>query len=200
MAQRITDKNIQAVVQAGESEELEYKAVLPPPDTLARLISAFANTRGGSIILGLEGNKRVPGVSYARARNHYERACNLVSPCPHTALYRVSYRGKQVVVVDVEPSHEGPVAVGGTILTRVGDSVRPAESQNVLSLIKSDTKHRGELAAQEAVARRLAEQSKMLEEIRQHQVMTARLRNRLPDLIVGALLGAILGAILGFLL
>jgi predicted HTH transcriptional regulator len=36
-----------------ESELLEYKAVLPPAATVAQLICAFANTKGGAIVLGV---------------------------------------------------------------------------------------------------------------------------------------------------
>lgn len=36
-----------------ESELLEYKAVLPPAGTIAQLICAFANTKGGAIVLGV---------------------------------------------------------------------------------------------------------------------------------------------------
>jgi len=36
-----------------ESEVLEYKAVLPPSATIAQLVCAFANTKGGAIVLGV---------------------------------------------------------------------------------------------------------------------------------------------------
>jgi predicted HTH transcriptional regulator len=36
-----------------ESELLEYKAVLPPAATIAQLVCAFANTKGGAIVLGV---------------------------------------------------------------------------------------------------------------------------------------------------
>ena len=43
-----------------ESEQLEYKAVLPPAATVAQLISSFANTNGGAIVLGVvEDGKEV---------------------------------------------------------------------------------------------------------------------------------------------
>jgi predicted HTH transcriptional regulator len=36
-----------------ESEQLEYKAVLPPAATIAQLIGSFANANGGAIVLGV---------------------------------------------------------------------------------------------------------------------------------------------------
>ena len=38
-----------------ESEQLEYKAVLPPAATVAQLIGSFANTKGGAIVLASSG-------------------------------------------------------------------------------------------------------------------------------------------------
>ncbi len=35
------------------SQQLEYKAVLPPAATIAQIICAFANTEGGAIVLGV---------------------------------------------------------------------------------------------------------------------------------------------------
>jgi predicted HTH transcriptional regulator len=48
-----------------ESEFLEYKAVLPPAATIAQLISAFANTKGGAIVLGVadQGKITINGLS-----------------------------------------------------------------------------------------------------------------------------------------
>jgi predicted HTH transcriptional regulator len=37
-----------------ENEKVEYKYLVPPPKSLARLIASFANTEGGKIIFGVK--------------------------------------------------------------------------------------------------------------------------------------------------
>jgi predicted HTH transcriptional regulator len=48
----IAQETLQRIGQP-ESEQLEYKAVLPPAATIAQLVCAFANTKGGAIVLGV---------------------------------------------------------------------------------------------------------------------------------------------------
>ena len=48
----ISDEVINLLKQ-DENKTLEFKAVLPPSRNIAQMISAFANTNGGVIILGV---------------------------------------------------------------------------------------------------------------------------------------------------
>ena len=48
---RITIDNLSSYPLNGESEIIEFKRSIPPRiDVIGRIISAFANTKGGSII------------------------------------------------------------------------------------------------------------------------------------------------------
>jgi predicted HTH transcriptional regulator len=46
-------KEVVEIIGQAEGPQLEYKAVLPPSKNIAQLISAFANTDGGYIVLGV---------------------------------------------------------------------------------------------------------------------------------------------------
>lgn len=68
----ITNEVAQIIGQE-ESSTLEYKAVLPPSRNIAQLISSFANTEGGYIILGVSDNLEINGLSedfYANTITH----------------------------------------------------------------------------------------------------------------------------------
>jgi predicted HTH transcriptional regulator len=69
-----------------ESERLEYKAVLPPAATVAQLIAAFANAKGGAIVLGVFDNGKgilINGLSDEfRSVQITRKAIDLLSPQP----------------------------------------------------------------------------------------------------------------------
>ena len=50
----------------GESESVEFKAVLPPSKSIARILCGLANTNGGALVLGVEdssGEAKLIGLS-----------------------------------------------------------------------------------------------------------------------------------------
>jgi hypothetical protein len=106
-----------------ESEQLEYKAVLPPAATVAQLIGSFANTNGGGIVLGVvEDGKEVliNGLSDEfRAVQITRKAIDLLSPPPAVSYDYVVHQGKRLFVIDVKRS-DAEVSLGGKVYVRVG--------------------------------------------------------------------------------
>lgn len=104
-----------------EGERLEYKAVLPPAATVAQLIGSFANTKGGTVVLGVVeiGNKvLINGLSDEfRAVQITRKAIDLLSPPPTVTYDYVVYQGKRIFVIDVKKS-DTPVSLGGKIYAR----------------------------------------------------------------------------------
>src|SRR5581483_5912587 len=87
-----------------ESELLEYKAVLPPAATVAQLICAFANTKGGAIVLGVVENGKqviVNGLSDEfRAVQITRKAIDLLSPAPAVHYDYIVHQGKRLFVIE----------------------------------------------------------------------------------------------------
>lgn len=109
-----------ALVGQPESETLEYKAVLPPSRNIAQLISSFANTKGGYIILGVLDNYEVNGLSgdfHANAITH--KAIDMLSPLPVIYYQYVLYQGKKLYVIKIDKS-VSPIILEGKIYKRVG--------------------------------------------------------------------------------
>jgi len=107
-----------------ESEQLEYKAVLPPAATVAQLIGSFANAKGGAIVLGVaEDGKEllINGLGDEfRAVHITRKAIDLLSPPPTVKYDYVVHQGKRLFVIDVKKS-EAPVSLGGKVYARTGD-------------------------------------------------------------------------------
>jgi hypothetical protein len=106
-----------------ESEQLEYKAVLPPAATVAQLIGSFANSQGGALVLGVVEDGKdilINGLSDEfRAVQITRKAIDLLSPPPIVKYDYVVHQGKRLFVIDVEKS-DAPVLLGGKIYSRTG--------------------------------------------------------------------------------
>ncbi len=132
------EKEVAGLIGQPESVSLEYKAVLPPAATLSRIISAFANTEGGFIVLGVaedDGTLRINGLSdefHAVSITH--KAVDLLSPRPNVNYQYVLRDGKRLFVIKVETS-DVPVVVGGREYVRVGanSQLKQGEVQKSIS-------------------------------------------------------------------
>jgi hypothetical protein len=119
------EKEVKELIGQPESVNLEYKAVLPPAATVARLICSFANTEGGFIVLGIaqdDGALRFNGLSdefHAVPITH--KAVDLLSPRPIVNYQYVLRQGKRLFVIKVDKS-DIPVVLGGREYVRVGDT------------------------------------------------------------------------------
>lgn len=122
-------KDLSAIIGSPESEQLEYKAVLPPARSLAQMIAAFANSQGGVIVLGVNdgsGVVKITGLSedfHANGVTH--KALDLLIPKPEVRYEYITQEGKRLYVIQVEKSHS-TIAVENKIYVRKGH-------QNVLS-------------------------------------------------------------------
>src|SRR5688572_24338399 len=118
------EKEVIQLIGQPESAALEYKAVLPPSKNIAQLISAFANTDGGYIVLGVSDGMEINGLSddfHATTITH--KAIDHLIPQPKVYYQYIIYKSKKLYVIKVEKSHE-PIAVEGKIYKRFGASVR----------------------------------------------------------------------------
>lgn len=123
------------LLQRHEGKQLEFKRDLSSPVHVLRTITAFANSAGGTLLIGVEDKSRaVRGVK--DAMNTQERLANIIStgiaPPLMPAIEVLPWRKESVIAVEVFPSYSCPhyvVAVGmeqGTYI-RVGASNRKAD-------------------------------------------------------------------------
>ena len=55
------DADIRDLVGLGETESVEFKVGTVSPAMLARVVSAFANTSGGKILIGVDERRGIVG-------------------------------------------------------------------------------------------------------------------------------------------
>ncbi|PIF45320.1 putative DNA-binding protein [Chryseobacterium sp. 52] len=132
-------KDFSEILDTPESEILEYKAVLPPARSLAQMIASFANSNGGTIVLGVHsanGEIKITGLSedfHANSVTH--KALDLLLPKPDIKYEYISYKGKRLYVIQTKKL-ASPVTLENKIYTRKGSQIvltNPEIKQNKLN-------------------------------------------------------------------
>lgn len=120
---RITRENIIQYFRDGESDTIEFKRTVPPRlETIERIISAFANTKGGSIIFGYdEQENKVIGISQLQVEQ-LENGVEKFKSGIQYSIYPVEVDDKIVAVLDVEKSHTATY-FNGVAYIRKGDRI-----------------------------------------------------------------------------
>ena len=69
--------NLQKIIGSAESTTIEWKESLSETDDIIKTIAAFANTEGGTIIVGVSDTGRWKGVTVGKAtiENFTETVC-----------------------------------------------------------------------------------------------------------------------------
>jgi len=94
----------------GEGENLEYKFEVNSGRKIAATISAFSNTTGGSILIGVKDNGTVAGVRIEEELYVLDAAANLYcKPEVTLQLKRWEIKGKMVLEAFVPESKNKPV-------------------------------------------------------------------------------------------
>lgn len=205
----MTPEDVARLIARGENEQVEFKSSIPAPPDLAREIASLANTKGGTLVLGVSEPGEVVGIDEHRARELIASAQRYLSKPLPVAVNHLHVHGHPVVVARVDPSPDLVAASGGYYgrgpqahevkwdsATRQSrprrDTVRPLSAEEIIarvSALDSNTEAVNKLS--EAVAT----QTKTIDQLRQDFDKA----NAPWKKIVIALVGAAFGALLKYL-
>ena len=146
----MTLQDLTRLVSLGEGPHLEFKRKSPQPERIAKEIIAFANTRGGRLLLGIDDDGTIHGVRDAEEEEYalhvsLEKHCRPIVPV-ETERVAVS-RKRDVIVVVVRESSEKPHFVvnngsaSKTAYVRVEDMSIEASREKV-RLMRAETRPR----------------------------------------------------------
>lgn len=115
------------LISQGESERLELKPKLPVDNVAARTLSAFANTSGGTLILGVGSQGNIIGLTETEVNRAVVRLHNIASSLFSwpTDYGSFDLNGRHLVYVTVSkaPAHLTPVTTSdGTAYLRQGNA------------------------------------------------------------------------------
>lgn len=105
--------DVKNLAQTGEGEFLEFKRTIPSAAKIAREIAAFANTRGGTLLIGVDDDKTLIGVDGYQEEEFLlkKAATELCSPEVKIDVELVHFGKKDLLVIHVPEVLEKPVFV-----------------------------------------------------------------------------------------
>jgi predicted HTH transcriptional regulator len=134
-----TPKGIESIIRGGESITVEFKRSMPPSAELAQAMSAFANSEGGILLIGVEDDGTVvgvPGYRVPQAIEELEKTAEsvLFEPIDFN-VSKIEGRWVLWVLIPRAPTHLYPIRTAdGRIYVREGGSVEKKTSDQVPSL------------------------------------------------------------------
>lgn len=151
-------RQLLGLIAEGEGKTLEFKRGLPQDERVARTLCAFANTRGGLLLVGVDDRGAVVGAPRPKSSAEQLRyvANALLEPPLSVQVASVEVEGRRVVVCSVPLSpgrpHAARRAAGpAEIVVRVGSSNRAASG----AALRRIGKERASAAQLDALGRKV---------------------------------------------
>lgn len=139
--------DVKNLASTGEGTFLEFKRTIPSAGKIAREIAAFANTNGGTLLIGVDDDKSLIGVDGYQEEEFLlnEAARKLCRPAVDISIEIVHFGERDLLVIRVPECEEKPVFVdsqkGSTVYVRDRDQNKVASKERVQIL---ERKHSGE--------------------------------------------------------
>ncbi len=128
-----------------ESAHLEFKSKIDNPYKIARTLTAFANTSGGTLLVGINDDRTIKGCSELEEMTKLSHAAEHLVVPPIDLRYRsVVWEGKRkVLIIEVDESTDKPHQAldekgETTVYVRANDQTTPVTKEMSQILDKTD--------------------------------------------------------------
>ena len=108
-------RHVRDLIEEGEGFEIEFKRRVSAPEKIARTLIAFANTRGGHILFGVDDDGSIVGVESEKSEANLilEAGSVYCEPEILPEIDIVAFSGKDVIVASIAESDRKPHAFLG---------------------------------------------------------------------------------------
>jgi predicted HTH transcriptional regulator len=103
-------RHLLELIEEGENLQCEFKRHFTTPEKIAREMIAFANTKGGYVIFGVDDDREVVGVDSEKAESEMIKDAveNYCEPPLNYSIDYIELYGKEVVAVSIPESENKP--------------------------------------------------------------------------------------------
>jgi predicted HTH transcriptional regulator len=103
------EQYIKTLIRSGESQQLDFKFEISDAKKIARTFSAFANTQGGKLLIGVKDNGKISGIRSDEEAYMAESAAHLFcKPAVPFQLKRWVVEGRCILEVEIPASTQRP--------------------------------------------------------------------------------------------
>ncbi len=133
------EKEILQIIQGGENSSVEFKSAEVKGNALAREITAFSNSSGGVILLGVEDDGSITGL--AKGKNYEEWLANIcrnnIIPPTQVEYSEICIEKKKIGLIEVPKGKDKPYQTNDNrFLIRVGSTNRVAAQAELMRLFQ----------------------------------------------------------------
>lgn len=103
-------RHLLELIEEGENLQCEFKRHFTTPEKIAREMIAFANTKGGYLIFGVDDDRQVVGVDSEKSESEMvkDAAENYCEPPLNYSIDFIELYGKEIVVTSISESDNKP--------------------------------------------------------------------------------------------
>ena len=132
-----TTETIQNLLEQGENTHIEFKSASARPESIAREIVAFANTFGGTVLLGVEDDGTLSGIDADKEEWLANISRNNIIPTLQLNVQHIQLEGKTLCVVTVPKGQDRPYQTqDGKYWIRAGSTNRMATKEELSRLFQ----------------------------------------------------------------
>ncbi|MDI6794307.1 MAG: putative DNA binding domain-containing protein [bacterium] len=125
-------------ISGGESETVEFKESLQLKDEIGESVSAFSNSKGGVVLVGVSDKGAVKGIQIGKKTvadlAEYIKRHTDPQIFPQVKVYEID--SKQIILIKIKESAEKPVFFKNHAYKRVGDTNQRISSSEIRKLAK----------------------------------------------------------------
>lgn len=101
---------IRALIAEGEHQQQDFKFEISDARKIAKTLSAFANTEGGRLLIGVKDNGKIAGVQSDEEQYMIEAAAQLYCH-PEVNFHAQTYHveGHSILVIKIDESEQKPI-------------------------------------------------------------------------------------------
>ena len=101
---------IHTLIAEGEHQQQDFKFEISDARKIARTLSAFSNTDGGRLLIGVKDNGKIAGLRSDEEKYMIEAAAQLYClPEVHYTMQTFHVEGRNVLIVQIDKSDKKPV-------------------------------------------------------------------------------------------
>ncbi|GAB3544515.1 AlbA family DNA-binding domain-containing protein [Spirosoma fluminis] len=106
----MTRNQLDELIEQGESNRLEFKRQISSAHRIARTLAAFANTSGGTLLIGVTDDGKIVGVpsEFREVRKIEDATDSLIEPALSVSYETLSPDGRKVLIITIAESTEKP--------------------------------------------------------------------------------------------
>ena len=105
----MTEDDLKILISTGEGEKLDFKEAITSREKIAKTLVAFANTKGGQLLIGVKDNGRIKGIDPVEEQEMLLWASeSYTSPVVPIQFNTVLSSGRQILVAKIEESQKKP--------------------------------------------------------------------------------------------